>query len=97
MRLYVCFDFMKNIRTTGRPGGHPCGNALHALREAGYDPDITAVGGLGLPLLNRTAGRGKVEELTGRRTVPVLVPDGGEPIHDSKQIIAWAKAHPATG
>ncbi len=95
MKLYVCYGFMKNVRTTGRPGGHPCGNALHALREAGHEPEVIPVGGLGVPLLNQTKGRAKVEELTGQRVVPVLVPDAGEPIHDSKRIIAWAKEHPA--
>lgn len=95
MKLHVCHDFLKDIRTTGRPGGHPCGNALHALREAGHEPEVVAVGGLGLPLLNRTQGREEVERLTGRRVVPVLVPDEGEPVTESKRIVAWAQAHPA--
>jgi glutathione S-transferase len=95
VRLYVCHDFLKNVRTTGRPGGHPCGNALAALREAGHEPEVEAVGGVALPLLDRTSGRAEVERLTGQRTVPVLIPDAGEPVFDSKQIIAWAKAHPA--
>ena len=96
MELYVCYDFLKNVRTTGRPGGHPCGNALHALREAGHDPKVIPVHGLGVPVLNRTAGRERVEELTGKRIVPVLVPDDGEPVTESKDIVAWAKAHPAS-
>jgi glutaredoxin 2 len=95
MKLYVCHDFLKNVRTTGRPGGHPCGNALHALREAGYEPEVEAVGGLGVPLLNKTKGRAKIEDLTGQRVVPVLVTDDGEAIRDSKRIIAWAGEHPA--
>jgi glutathione S-transferase len=95
MKLYVCFDFMKNVRTTGRPGGHPCGNALAALREAGHEPEVEAVGGLALPLLNRTSGREEVERITGQKVVPVLVTDDGEPVYDSKKIIAWAEAHPA--
>ncbi len=96
MKLYVCYGFMKNVRTTGRPGGHPCGNALHALREAGYAPEVEPVGGLGLPGLNRTKGRAKVEEISGQRVVPVLVTDDGETITESKQIVAWAQAHPAS-
>ena len=95
MRLYVCYDFLKNVRTTGRPGGHPCGNALHALKAAGHDPEVVAVGGLGVPLLNKTAGRTEVERLTGQRVVPVLVPDAGDPIRESKRIVAWAQANPA--
>ena len=95
MRLYVCYDFLKNVTTTGRPGGHPCGNALKALREAGHEPDVEAVGGLGLPLLNRTAGRRKVQELTGQSVVPVLELDDGELVYDSKRIVAWAGDHSA--
>jgi hypothetical protein len=97
MKLYVCVDFLKNVTVTPRPGGHPCGKALKALKDAGYDPEVQAVGGLGLPLLNRTSGREEVERLTGQRVVPVLVPDDGAPVYDSKKIIAWAEAHPATG
>jgi hypothetical protein len=95
MKLYVCYDFMKNVRTTGRPGGHPCGNAHVALKEAGHAPEVEAVHGLGPPLLNRTPGRAKVEEISGQRWVPVLVTDDGEAITGSKPIIAWAQAHPA--
>ena len=47
MKLYVCYGFLKNVTTTGRPGGHPCGNALKALKAAGHDPEVEAVGGLG--------------------------------------------------
>jgi hypothetical protein len=96
VRLYVCYDFMKTVRTTGRPGGHPCGNAFVALRDAGHDPEVEPVGGVALPLLDRTSGRQEVERLTGQRAVPVLITDAGETIFDSKKIIAWAKANPAT-
>jgi Glutathione S-transferase, N-terminal domain len=96
MDLYVCYDFMKNVRTTGRPGGHPCGNAHVALKEAGHQPRVEAVHGLGLKPFDRTKGRAKVEELSGQRWVPVLVTDDGQTIAGSKEIIAWAKANPAT-
>ena len=43
-----------------------------------------------------TDGRREVEELTGSTTVPVLVTDSGEVIADSKRIVAWAEAHPAS-
>ena len=95
MDLYVCYDRLKRVRTTGRPGGHPCGNAFVALEEAGYSPNVEAVHGLGIPPLNRTPGRAKVEELTGQRWVPVLVTDAGETITGSKRIVAWAKDNPA--
>lgn len=96
MDLYVCYDRLKRIRTTGRPGGHPCGNAFVALEEAGYSPNVEAVHGLGVPLLNRTPGRARVEELTGQRLVPVLVTDDGEAIAGSKEIVAWAEENPAS-
>ena len=95
MKLYVCFDFLKNVTTTPRPGGHPCGNALKALREAGYEPDVEAVGGLGIAPLDRTSGRREVKRLTGRSTVPALVTDDGSTVYDSKKIVEWARAHPA--
>ncbi len=95
MRLYVCYGFLKNVTTTGRPGGHPCGNALKALREAGHEPEVEAVGGLGVPLLDRTSGRRKVKELTGQAVVPVLQTDDGALVHDSKEIVQWAEANPA--
>jgi hypothetical protein len=96
MKLYVCYDFLKNVRATPRPGGHPCGHALKALRDAGHEPDVEAVHGLGLPPFNRTPGRQHVAELTGSTWVPVLVTDDGEVIGDSKRIVEWAAAHPAS-
>ncbi|HEX5911298.1 MAG TPA: glutathione S-transferase N-terminal domain-containing protein [Thermoleophilaceae bacterium] len=95
MKLYVCYGFLKNVTTTGRPGGHPCGNALKALEAAGHDPEVQAVHGLGVPLLDRTSGRQEVKRLTGQTVVPVLVTDDGEKVFDSKRIVAWAKANPA--
>ncbi len=95
MKLYVCYGFLKNVTTTGRPGGHPCGNALKALKAAGHDPDVQAVHGLGLPPLDRTSGRQEVKRLTGSSVVPVLVTDDGEKVFDSKKIVAWAQANPA--
>ena len=40
--------------------------------------------------------RAKIRELTGQNIVPVLVTDEDEVIQDSRKIIAWAKANPAT-
>ena len=96
MKLYVCYG---TFTTTPRPGGHPCGNAYRALREAGHDPEVIKSYGLAvLPdVFNRTRGRREVKELTGKNTVPVLVTDSGEVVSDSKKIVAWAKAHPAAG
>jgi hypothetical protein len=92
MKLYVCWGTFQ----TPRPGGHPCRNAHVALREAGYDPEVVKVRGLGVgPLKWITSGRREVLELTGQPAVPVLVTDGGEAVFDSKRIVEWAETHPA--
>jgi len=94
MKLYVCYG---TFTTTPRPGGHPCGKAYKALKDAGHDPEVIKSYGLAaLPeFLNKTRGRQEVKELTGDVTVPVLVTDSGEVVRESKDIVAWAKAHPA--
>jgi hypothetical protein len=93
MKLYVCYGTFQ----TPRPGGHPCANAYDALKEAGHDPEVIKSYGWGaLPdALNRTAGRKEAKRLTGKTWVPVLVTDDGEVVSDSKNIVAWAKEHPA--
>jgi hypothetical protein len=94
MKLYVCWGTFQ----TPVPGGHSCGNAHDALKDAGYDPEVTKVHGLGVGpgfLQVKTSGRKEVEELSGSPTVPVLVTDSGEVIRDSKMIVAWAEANPA--
>ena len=94
MRLYICWGTFQ----TPRPGGHPCANAHKALREAGYDPEVVKVRGLGVGpsfMHVTTDGRREVEELTGSSMVPVLVTDDGEVINESKRIVEWAEAHPA--
>ena len=94
MKLYVCWGTFP----TPRPGGHPCANAYGALRDAGHDPEVVKVYGLGVgPSIFHwvTSGRREVEELSGQRAVPVLVTDEGEVVSDSKRIAEWAQAHPA--
>ena len=94
MKLYICWG---TFTTAPRPGGHPCGNAYRALKEAGHDPEVVKSYGFAvLPdFMNRTSGRREAKKLTGKTWVPVLVTDEGEVIPDSKNIIAWAKKHPA--
>jgi Glutathione S-transferase, N-terminal domain len=94
MKLYVCYGTFK---PAPRPGGHPCGNAFHALKDAGHDPEVIKTYGWGaLPeVFNRTAGRQEVKRLTGNVWVPVLVTDDGEVIQGSREIMDWAQAHPA--
>jgi glutathione S-transferase len=94
MRLYVCWGTF----WTPRPGGHPCHNAYEALTEAGHDPEVVRVYGLGWGprFLNvMTDGRRQIEELTGQRMVPVLVTEDGDVIHDSVRIAEWAERNPA--
>ena len=93
MKLYVCWGTF----STPRPGGHPCGNAYQALKDAGHDPEVVKSYGLALlpDALNRTSGRREAKRLTGKTTVPVLVTDDGEVVADSRNIVAWAKQHPA--
>lgn len=95
MKLYICWGTFQ----TPRPGGHPCANAYNALKDAGYDPEVEKVHGLGVGpsfLHVKTSGRKEVEELSGSPTVPVLVTDSGEVISESKRIVDWAEAHSAT-
>ena len=95
MKLYVCWTTIQTLRP---PAGHPCHNAYKALRDAGHDPEVVKVRGLGIgPSFMHwmTEGRREVQALTGQPAVPVLVTDSGEAITDSKRIIAWAEANPA--
>ena len=95
MKLYVCYGTWK---PAPRPGGHPCGTAYHALRDAGHDPEVVKSYGLGIfpDALNSTKGRREVKELTGNTWVPALVTDDGEVIQGSREIADWARQHPAT-
>jgi hypothetical protein len=95
VKLYVCWGTFQ----TPRPGGHPCHNAFQALRMAGHDPEVVKVRGLGVGprfLHLVTSGRREVEEISGQRGVPVMVADDGEVVTDSRRIIEWAEAHPAS-
>ena len=43
MKLYVCWGTFPSPR----PGGHPCGNAYHALKDAGHEFEVIKSYGLG--------------------------------------------------
>jgi hypothetical protein len=94
MKLYVCYG---TFTVALRPGGHPCGNAYKALKEAGYEPEVIRSYGLGMlpDFLNQTPGRREVKRLTGNNWVPALVTDDETVIQGSHEIIDWAKANPA--
>jgi hypothetical protein len=94
MKLYVCYGTWK---PAPRPGGHPCGVAYHALKDAGYEPEVALTYGLGmLPgfVNDLSPGRKEVNRLTGNHWVPVLVLDDGEVIQGSRKIADWARANP---
>jgi glutathione S-transferase len=95
VKLYVCWT---TIQTPRPPRGHPCHNAYKALREAGHDPEVIKVQGLGIGprfLQWKTDGRKEVERISGQRTVPVLVTDEGEVVTESQRIAEWAEQNPA--
>ncbi|HEX8122802.1 MAG TPA: glutathione S-transferase N-terminal domain-containing protein [Solirubrobacteraceae bacterium] len=93
MKLYICWGTFPSPR----PGGHPCRNAYHALKDAGHEPELVKSYGLGIlpDGLNRTAGRKRAKELTGDSWVPVLELDDGTAVSGSKEIAEWARANPA--
>ena len=93
MRLFVCWGTFTHAP---RPGGHPCGNAYHALKDAGHDPEVKLSYGFAvLPaIFNNSSGRREVQKLTGNRWVPALLLDDGTVIHGSHEIMDWAKANP---
>ncbi len=92
MNLYVCYGTFHSPR----PGGHPCGNAYRALKDAGHEPEVTKTYGLGLlPDAVNGPRRREVKRLTGNSWVPTLVLDDGELVDGSQAIIAWAQANPA--
>ncbi len=92
MKLYVCYGTFGSPR----PGGHPCGNAYKALKNAGHDPEVVKAYGWGaLPDALNTGRRKEVKKMTGNTWVPVLVTDDDSVISGSKEIVAWAQEHPA--
>lgn len=91
MKIYTCGQRDKQASI-----GHPCGRAVRAIREAGYDPEIEAVAGYRmLPWTRRGGVRDEIKAISGQENVPVLVTDDGEVVSGSGTIVAWAKAHPA--
>jgi hypothetical protein len=94
MKLYVCYGTWK---PAPRPGGHPCGRAYRALKDAGHEPEVVRSYGMGLlpDALNQTPGRREVKRLTGNSWVPLLVTDEEVVIQGSHEIENWARDNPA--
>lgn len=93
MKLYVCWGTFP----TPRPGGHPCRNAHEALKEAGWDPEVQKVYGLGILGETLNPSRREVRRVSGQNMVPVLVTDDDEVISGSHKIADWARDNPASG
>jgi len=90
MRLYICWS-------TNGSDHHDCHNAHQALVDAGYSPEVVkARGQEHLPKFLQFTVRREVHALTGSYFVPVLVVDDATVINKPDEIVAWAKANPAT-
>jgi glutathione S-transferase len=75
---------------------HPCGKAAKALDDAGHAYDSQAVKGgtlMAWTWLSRARDRAEIERLSGQRSVPILVLDGGEVVTGSGAIARWAREH----
>lgn len=93
MVLYTC--------AMGRHGAstpvikHPCGLAAKALTEAGHAFELRTVKGFkNIPFSTPKGARDEIEAVSGQRLVPVLVLDDGTAVSGSREIVAWAGAHP---
>ena len=75
---------------------HPCGVAAQALDAAGYTYEVKRVGGFKNVPFSRRGKRDEIVALTGQEDVPALVLEDNSTIHGSSEIVAWARAHPAS-
>ncbi len=97
MVLYTC-EMEKSFGGLPAAVAHPCGRAARALDEAGHAYDLRTVKGGTFKfwtLPSRAADRAEIERLSGQRSVPILVLDGGEVVAGSAAIATWAAEHPA--
>lgn len=102
MVLYTCGDG----KSFGDPPGplgmlaHPCGKAAVALDKAGHTYEHKTVRGGTLKLWtlpSRAQDRAEVQELSGQRSVPILVLDDGAVITGSGEIVKWARENAPVG
>ena len=67
MKLYVCWT----ARDTPGPHRHACARAYDALRDAGYDPQVTRTYSFGaVPDFLQTPGRREVKRFPARAGSP---------------------------
>ena len=88
MRLYVC-----SLEKAGAPL-HPCAKAAKALDGSGVSYELKRVKGGSLrpwTWPSRGRDRAEVEQLSGQRSVPILVLDDGEVVTGSGEIVQWAR------
>jgi glutathione S-transferase len=88
--LYTC-DAGKSAAAV-----HPCGKAAKALDEAGHAYEWRQVRGGSLKPWTwpaRARDRAEIEQLSGQRSVPILILDGGEVVTGSGSIVRWAREH----
>ncbi len=96
MVLYTCTDG-KAFGALPGPIAHPCGRAAVALDRAGHTYELRKVKGGTLKLWtwpSRGRDRAEIEQLSGQRSVPILVLDDGSVITGSGEISRWAGEHP---
>ncbi|MBA3807454.1 MAG: glutathione S-transferase N-terminal domain-containing protein [Solirubrobacterales bacterium] len=98
MVLYSC-EMGKSAGGLPAPIAHPCGRAAKALDDRGHSYEMKQVKGGTLKLWtwpSRARDRAEVEQLSGQRSVPILVLDDGEVITGSGAIVDWAEGHPVS-
>ncbi|HEY2632395.1 MAG TPA: glutathione S-transferase N-terminal domain-containing protein [Solirubrobacteraceae bacterium] len=99
MVLYTCSEG-KSFGSLPAPIAHPCGRAAVALDRAGCDYELKQVKGGTMKFWtwpSRGRDRAAIEELSGQRSVPILVLDDGEVVVGSGAIVSWAGANPGHG
>ena len=96
MVLYTCTDGKALGELPGRLA-HPCGRAAVALDKAGHTYEWRKVKGGTLKFWtwpSRAGDRAEVEQLSGQRSVSILVLDDGSVITGSGEIARCAGEHP---
>jgi glutathione S-transferase len=93
--LYTC-TYGKAFGGLPGPIAHPCGRAAKALDDTGHTYEYEQVKGGSLKFWtwpSRASDRAEIEQLSGQRSVPILVLDDGEVVTGSGAIVRWAKEH----